>query len=639
MSDFIDNTTVIEVEETPINTIGLTTNKHDELENRFEPDQHTIAAITGLSDELEKLMAGQFVKGKGYAEYWSWADKNIQQAQRIGYFVSLIKDDNDNNCIEIINDGNYHIFGVTVPNDTIAFIGNEEWEPIIDEETQTVAAYESTRDASYGLVCLVGDTKVRYHTNNTGELDIQIGDYVRPRTDGYAVKATNNDGLYRVVGTGYNDIYGYYVEINLSISASDVDNISVKHAKSADNYTDNGTIKQKLDDLNSKIDSEIDNIENGATIVGKAKNFDTTEGTIKDGFDNIKERFDDIKDGTIIVGHANSTDYINIKNVEYGVIKPYDIKTCTTASLENMTEPLSDSVYIITDDTTVEDIANWKAGVETGKTAVPKAETADKAIMDSEGVWIRDSYYCLGTGSRKLNGDGVLHPINNLNAVIHGGVYYIDCKYKDQMSNLPNEVSMGNVDYARLIVEATDQEDSEGNTNTHIRQTIHCHMTSSDNSLAEFTTTMRAGTIDVNGNRVWTPWDSMLMTSKATELTVSRAIGDEKGNNIAENYSQKSQFIINKTNKTVTASIGSICTLWCKSSDVYDKIVQLGSNFTSNSLYIAYNTTLDKLDSFANTIQSGNQYTLVGTWKLCGLSGTYNTGTTDGNLYIIQRVL
>lgn len=399
MSDFIEETIEIEVEEAPIvasdNEIIVS---HSKLTNIELPDQHPIKAITGLSDKLttiESLKETESAGGKGYAEYWVWLDKNDiteeNSRDKIGRFVSLVQNTSDNNTyIKISNADDPQIFGVIVPKNTIAFIGNEEWNPIFDEQSQTISRFESTRDYTYGLVGLVGSVKVRYATN-ANELDIKVGDYVKPSTDGYAVKAENNDGLYRVINAGMDDYYGYYAEINLSISASDVDNISVKHAKSADNYTESGTIKQKLDDLDDRIDTEIDNIENGATIVGKAKNFDEAEGTIKDKFDETNTKIDNeinkLTSGTTVAKNATNavnSDYINIRSIEDNVVKPYSIKTCTTDSLENMTEPLSDSIYIVTDDTAVEDLVDWKAGVEDGTVVVPSAERANYAFAADE---------------------------------------------------------------------------------------------------------------------------------------------------------------------------------------------------------------------------------------------------------------
>ena len=369
MSDFIDNTTIIEVEERPMNTISSITDKHDELKNRFEPNQHNSGAITGLSDKLikiQELKQSQPSKGKGYAEYWRWRT-DMTPSDTVGFFVALTQDDN-NAYIEPVSDDNYNIFGVTISKDDAAFIGNEEWEPIEDEETHTVVGYESTRDASYGLVCVVGVVKVRYYTNSTEGLDIKIGDYIRPGSNGCAIKTARSDGLYRVVGTGYNDVYGYYVEINLFISASDYNNIRVGYAKSADDYTEDGAIKRDLDNL----DDKIENIHNGDAIVGVAKDFDASEGTIKKGFD-------DIKDGATLVAHANNSDHINITNVEDDIISPYSMKICTTNTLKNMTDPLSDAIYMVTDDTTVDDLVDWKNGVESGSKYIKNATNANYA--------------------------------------------------------------------------------------------------------------------------------------------------------------------------------------------------------------------------------------------------------------------
>lgn len=359
MSEFIDNTEIIEVEEQPTNTsIALETNDHNLLTNRHSPDQHTIGAITGLSDELRKineLKSTQYTKNKGYAEYWPWYGEGYGE-HRPGRFVSLLHTENDRTYIELCQRDDQDVFGVTVWPENVAFIGNEEWEPVKDAY-DNIVGYKSTRQPDYeGLVCLVGTSKISYLVDSPDEINIRAGEYIKPTSNGYAIKAENNDGLYRVIGIGYDDYYGWYVEINLSISASDAENISVKHAKTADNYTDNGTIKQGFDDVNNRIDI-------------------------------VNEEIDNIEDGTTIVSHASAADSININNINMGAIKPYDIKICEHDYVDNSTDKVSDAIYIITNDTTVDDLVDWKNGVDSGEVIVPKSQYSDNTSTADYAVY------------------------------------------------------------------------------------------------------------------------------------------------------------------------------------------------------------------------------------------------------------
>ena len=621
MSEFIDNTTVIEVEETPINPIGLTTNQHDLLTNRFEPDQHSIGAITGLSEKLEEIQElknFQPAKGKGYAEYWRW-HKDASIPQYPGIFVRLTQD-GENMCIDHIMDRTDNIFGVTVSKDDVAFIGNEELTPIQDAETNAIVGYESTRDNQYALVCLVGAVKVRYESYD----DIRVGDYIKPASYGVAEKADAKDGYYRVCGVG-SDLYGKYVIINLSLSASDVDNISVKHAKTADDYTDDGTIKQAIDDLNNKIETEIDNIQNGATIVGVAKNFDTTEGT-------IKEEFDDIKDGTTVVAHASNADYINIKNVEDDVTKPCSIQTCTAGTLESITYSLTDTIYVVTDDTSiedmtemvedciasVEDLVDWKTAVDEGTTPV------ERSYADSEGTNIRSNYYILDMKSENIITGG------DLNNYVDPGVYVIDelAAHNGDIENLCG--SFGNYSDIKLIVEINEQG------LRYVRQTLRTTYLSDDVGRASYYMYMRNGTLDeFSKTYIWTEWDSVVMRGDIgqSNFTVARATGDAAGHNIQETYVKKEEVddyideIVARVTGPVdltdtdncTCTVGSILLADLNRYTDIDRLRMFSYFSSPNDMYLFMpKAGGNYLECYNTNSSTPNGYLFTGKWIVCG---------------------
>lgn len=631
MSDFIDETTVIEVEEEPISTIALTTNNHALLENRYSPNQHNIASIEGLADKLEKIEAPknlQTSKGKSYAEYWSWSDKNISQDDRTGYFVSLIQDNDNNTCIEIINEANYNVFGVTTNRDTVAFIGNEEWEAIVDEETQTIAGYESTRDSSYGLVCLAGNVKVRYLTN-ADKIDINPGDFIKPGTDGYAIKAENNDGYYRVINTGV-DFYGNYVVINLSLSASDAENISVKHAKTADDYTDSGTIKQDLDKLDQKIDSEILNtendIKNGVIIASVAKNFDTTDGSIKEEFDKVNKALTDeitkIEDGTTIAAHSGVADSINVENIDDKKVKPYSIKTCTTEALENIEDQSSDAMYMLTDDTTIEDLEKDVGYLNAWKEQMTPPEDKPSWWVN-KAVWAEEAYTYPFINVADYDDNEYYNNLDNYQNTMR--FYFPEGR---TYSNMP-----GNCINGWLEVFASS------NNGEVVDQMFYRHGSVSTDSVGayaggtyfEIYTRSRlkpAGSDDF----VWTEW-TRLMTEKdvveesfhagtadsATNATnATNAINDSDGKKISTTYAKLSDSISGYK----TFSIGTIVTVSNKSGNLLQILKKIQIKYTQSETYnyFYYNTT--KLNE--------TDIEVDGTWLVLGMCNT--------DIYLIQRI-
>ncbi len=291
----------VTVTEGAMGALSISTNNHNDLANRYTADQHNIDAITGLRArllEIQNPTVAKSVNGRGYAEYYKWLG-GAPSTDKTGYFVSLVQDEDGNLYITPVSTTHPNIFGVTIPISSAAFVGNDEWV-----EKADATGYESSIDETYGLVCLEGAVKVRYALPT---LDIKPGDWVIPTSDGRAEKSASTNGCYLVAGVGV-DTVGHYVEINLSLSASDVKKITVDHAILSDNavnYTANGTIKRKFDE----IEYEFDDIKDGTTVVGEASHSVSTDdytenGTIKAKFDEVDQYVWDIEQGIIPVGRS-----------------------------------------------------------------------------------------------------------------------------------------------------------------------------------------------------------------------------------------------------------------------------------------------------------------------------------------------
>lgn len=172
---------------------------HGNLHGITDPDQHPIAAITGLRAELnslntEKTPQTLYSDKIGVANYYTW---NYGAYDEVGYFVSLVP---ETSKIKICDGSD--IFGVTV--DAAGFIGGQD---------ATVP-----RDNTYALVATAGLVDVRC------ESDVSDGDYVISNEHGWAAKTTSNFG-YKVVSV--NEKHGVlYASVVLGVQACTTDAIS-----------------------------------------------------------------------------------------------------------------------------------------------------------------------------------------------------------------------------------------------------------------------------------------------------------------------------------------------------------------------------------------------------------------------------
>lgn len=200
---------------------------HAVLNNRDIEDQHPISAITGLQNELDKIneLKTVYSNGIGTANYYGWCDGNVDQEDRLGYFVSLCK---KINTVEICTGDS--IFGVVV--DEAAFIGGQN---------------DDGRDYRHGLIVSSGVVGVRC------ESDVSVGDYVVSNAYGIAKKATSGCG-YKVVAL--NDIVGEtYATIALNISADQIDKFG-----------------DMLHDFDSRLDASESNIVSAVNLANQAYN-------------------------------------------------------------------------------------------------------------------------------------------------------------------------------------------------------------------------------------------------------------------------------------------------------------------------------------------------------------------------------
>lgn len=166
--------------------IDLQSISHADLSDRTLPNQHTIASVQGLRDELDRLeFAHTHVSGTGYAQYYPWVDSEpVGHTDRIGCFVSFV--DDGSGKIKLCSSADEDILGVIVSEESAGFIGN---------------AIDSSDISKYGLVCLLGTVDVRVTDG------IQVGDYIVPNALGIASGVSTTESYAQIITITNSDYY------------------------------------------------------------------------------------------------------------------------------------------------------------------------------------------------------------------------------------------------------------------------------------------------------------------------------------------------------------------------------------------------------------------------------------------------
>lgn len=252
-----ETTVEIQVDE-GIGWVGTSSNRHDSLSGRNEPEQHSIGAIIGLRDELDQIEALKTVRSNNYnnANYYEW---NGAIPSETGYFVSLV---NHTDKIEICT-GN-DIFGVTV--DSAGFVGG-------DDEEQTKASISGLVVTS-GLVCV------------KCESGVVEGDYVVSDAYGMAAKTESGCG-YKVIATG-NQNGTSYAYIALGVQACITDALGKKvdrlDSRVEANETNIAAVMQRANEAYAKAEGSVSSSEDMNTkldgVISKVDEIDSSMDSI-----------------------------------------------------------------------------------------------------------------------------------------------------------------------------------------------------------------------------------------------------------------------------------------------------------------------------------------------------------------------
>ena len=221
-------------------------------DGNYAPLEHThpISQVEELSNTLHKLASVRdyYSAHSGFAEFRPWKDKNPNQANRLGYFVSLVNNNDDNNeWIEICNTTSTDVYGVIVSHS--GFCGKQSTGyNMLDEESPNRAT-----NTEWAKVCLLGTVEARVYSSENFN-NINIGDYVVPDEYGCATKSQNNIGfkviMKEAAGTGVNA--WNKVVIALVPQNDNVARVMKKLEEMNNNF---GVVVGRLDELENTVDN------------------------------------------------------------------------------------------------------------------------------------------------------------------------------------------------------------------------------------------------------------------------------------------------------------------------------------------------------------------------------------------------
>ena len=218
---------------------------------------HEIEQVNGLEDALTKLSSTHefYSQHGGYAEFRQWTSdsksyyvKYIKDTPggKIGYFVSLVAN-NGNSYIDICNEKNHSVYGVTVRQSAFCGYQDENHDILNDNSVD-----RTDGNQPYSKVCLLGNVSVRVYSEKNYN-NIHIGDYVVSDEHGCAIKSENNVGFKAVLKRIENGTYTVVIAlVPQNDNAARVMEEIAKNRVSLENISlQVGTLEGSIDNLNS----------------------------------------------------------------------------------------------------------------------------------------------------------------------------------------------------------------------------------------------------------------------------------------------------------------------------------------------------------------------------------------------------
>lgn len=330
-----------------------------------------------------------------------------------------------------------------------------------------------------------------------------------------------------------------------------------------------------------------------------------------------------------------------IKDINGGRV--FNLWVGTTKAFEALLVQETDTIYIKTDDTTIDDLFaeltslresvaelnEWKTGITDENGNVKKAKDADTL-----GKIPYHSFRGHGTGfhyecAPNANIDTIKYEehlfVINATGTLPSGVSghgFLDVDYFDGDGFAPNASG------AEPITKQTFRHYS---TNKEFVRLLN-HNTSSY----------------VNPSGKWGAWvqtagDGLTVTKASTAAKAdfaseaTKALTDIEGNIINSTYSTRTSLTVDATKQTVEAPIGSLLTAMSQSVDLSSYMI--GDSLSGEPMYVSgdqYGKLRDAWFVHFGT-KSTYDFTLKGTWRMVGLCG-YGNNTLGRPIFLIQRV-
>lgn len=298
--------------------------------------EHDIGEVERLSETLHNIASAKnvYALSGGFAEFRRWKDYKTYSGEesRVGYFVSIANNEGD---IVICNKEYPDVYGVTVLQSGFCGYQNEEYD-YLDPATPNKGNLWQ-----YAKVCLIGDVRVRIHDTDIGR--INVGDYVIPDTEGYAILSMSGVGYHvsSINNTTVSNAYGdekmaQFVTISLVPQSDSISRIAEQlnntQGSIEDIVVNMGDLTGALEDVNIKIDNNADGMNQ---IIGD----------LQESMDGMSIRFDDVEEiaKEAQINTAIAIDKVNLTYNE-AVKKADEAKDTATQALTTIDEKLDKTI-------------------------------------------------------------------------------------------------------------------------------------------------------------------------------------------------------------------------------------------------------------------------------------------------------
>lgn len=353
-----------------------------------------------------------------------------------------------------------------------------------------------------------------------------------------------------------------------------------------------------------------------------------------------------------------------IKDNNYGSV--YDLWVGSKAAFNALSIKKTDTIYVIEDDDTLEEIYSrlaeleaWKTSTDelvkglgeavifldewhdkllSGEVKIKSAESADyaenagtaqNAYKDNLGNNIRNKYLYLGgagdNGAYKIMNKSF--DINTLNTAESCGMYifHFAALQAGGGKNFPKDLDVNEVTAAILTVEA-DLEQTSGYCSIYHTLKVSVYEKGHDKLQIYYRVFHNAN------DTGWDEWKRFISAAEVEQKLEEVKLRDTNG------------IIVDDENKTIDMQIGSIVTVADTTEKEINNNLYIGDviDFNDERVLVTWRSAETKpmsgrICEILKWSGSGGLYKLLGTWVLCGEAGQYR-GNSGINVFIARRI-